>query len=295
MSSEIFLKHQLRSMKRILVPFDFSQLAVNAFRIALDLAERAKGKIYLIHVIELPVLHDTLLMPTLNFEKELLKELREKAATRFKKVTEKYGRNEVKVSWDVLFGPPSKTLLDLINAENFDLVVMGSHGASGLREYVIGSNAEKIIRRSLIPVLITKKYTKRTIKNIVFPNTLETENQSALIEKVKALQNFFQARLHVVWVNTPINFTSDVITQQRLATFANHYGLKQYTLNIFNHPNEEDGIIHFNEFIGGDLIAMGTHGRKGVTHFFNGSVAEDVANHIESPIWTYSLKNEDSV
>ncbi len=281
-------------MKKILVPFDFSRPAISAFRFALDFAERSKGKIYLVHVIQLPVLHGTLLMPTLNFEKELLKELREKAEKQFKKITEKYERDGVNVSWDVLFGAPSKTLLDLINAENFDIVMMGSHGASGLREYVIGSNAEKMIRRSRIPVLVTKKYRKRAIKNIVFPNTLETENQSVLLDKVKALQDFFQARLHVVWVNTPVNFTSDVVTQQKLELFAKHYGLKRYTLNIFNHPNEEDGIIHFDKVVGADLIAMGTHGRKGLIHLLNGSLAEDVANHTESPMWTYSLTNEDS-
>jgi nucleotide-binding universal stress UspA family protein len=280
-------------MKNILVPFDFSQPAVSAYRFALDVAKRSKGKIYLIHVIELPILHDTLLMPTLNFEKEFLKELRDKATKRFKKVTDKYVRKGVDVSWDILFGTPSKILLDLINADNFDLVVMGSHGASGLREYVIGSNAEKIIRRSRIPVLVTKKYTKRAIKNIVFPNTLETENQSALIDQIKALQDFFNARLHVVWINTLVNFTSDVVTQQKLQVFAKHYGLKRFTLNIFNHPNEEDGIIHFNEFFGGDIIAMGTHGRRGFVRLLNGSVAEDVANHTDSPIWTFSLKNED--
>ncbi len=281
-------------MKKILVPFDFSRPAISAFRFALDFAERSKGKIYLVHVIQLPVLHGTLLMPTLNFEKELLKELREKAEKQFKKITEKYERDGVNVSWDVLFGAPSKTLLDLINAENFDIVMMGSHGASGLREYVIGSNAEKMIRRSRIPVLVTKKYRKRAIKNIVFPNTLETENQSVLLDKVKALQDFFQARLHVVWVNTPVNFTSDVVTQQKLELFAKHYGLKRYTLNIFNHPNEEDGIIHFDKVVGADLIAMGTHGRKGLIHLLNGSLAEEVANHTESPMWTYSLTNEDS-
>lgn len=280
-------------MKKILVPFDFSKPAVSSFRFALDFAERSKGSIKLVHVIELPVLHNTLLMPTLNFEKELLKELREKAASRFEKVSAKYGRENVKVTWDVLFGKPSKTLLDLIKAEEFDLVIMGSHGATGLREYVIGSNAEKMIRRSTVPVLVTKKYSKRAIKNITFPNTLETENQSALIEKVKALQNFFEARLHVVWINTPLNFTSDVLTQRKLEVFAKHYGLKKYTLHIFNHPNEEDGIIHFNEFLGGDLIAMGTHGRKGFTHVLNGSVAEDVANHTDSPIWTCSLNHNE--
>lgn len=280
-------------MKKILVPFDFSKPAVDAFRFALDFAERSSAKIKLVHVIELPVLHDTLLMPTLNFEEELLKELREKAVNQFKKIIAKYGRDNVKVSWDVEFGAPASTLLDLIKTQEFDLVIMGSHGASGLREYVIGSNAEKMIRRSPIPVLVTKRYRKRAIKNIVFPNTLETENQSALVERIKALQDFFKAHLNVVWINTPINFTSDMVTLQRLKLFAKHYGLKKYTLHIFNHPNEEDGIIHFNEFLGGDLIAMGTHGRQGLTHLFNGSVAEDVANHTDSPIWTWSLKNEE--
>lgn len=280
-------------MKKILVPFDFSKPALDAFRFALDFAERSAGKIKLVHVIELPVLHDTLLMPTLNFEEEMLKELRERAANQFKKIIAKYGRDNVKVSWGVEFGAPARTLLDLVKREEFDLVIMGSHGASGLREYVIGSNAEKMIRKSPTPVLVTKKYRKRAIKNIVFPNTLETENQSALIERIKALQDFFKAHLNVVWINTPVNFTSDVVTQQRLKLFAKHYGLKKYTLNIFNHPNEEDGIIHFNEFLRGDLVAMGTHGRQGLTHLFNGSVAEDVANHTDSPIWTWSLKNEE--
>jgi nucleotide-binding universal stress UspA family protein len=279
-------------MKKILVPFDFSKPAINAFRFALDVLERSKGNLKLLHVIELPVLNDTVLMPMLNFEEELLKELRQKASDQFKKITEKYNKNGAKVSWEVAFGSPSKTLLDIIKYEEFDLVIMGSHGASGLREYVIGSNAEKMIRRSPVPVLVTKEYRKRNIKSIVFPNTLETENQFDLVERVKSLQAFFQARLHVVWINTPVNFTSDVQTREKLQIFAKHYGLKNYSLNIFNHPNEEDGIIRFNEFVDGDLIAMGTHGRKGIAHLINGSVAEDVANHSKIPIWTSSLKDD---
>ena len=279
-------------MKKILVPFDFSKPAINAFRFALDVLERSKGNLKLLHVIELPVLNDTVLMPMLNFEEELLKELRQKASDQFKKITEKYNKNGAKVSWEVAFGSPSKTLLDIIKYEEFDLVIMGSHGASGLREYVIGSNAEKMIRRSPVPVLVTKEYRKRSIKSIVFPNTLETENQFDLVERVKSLQAFFQARLDVVWINTPVNFTSDVQTREKLQIFAKHYGLKNYSLNIFNHPNEEDGIIRFNEFVDGDLIAMGTHGRKGIAHLINGSVAEDVANHSKIPIWTSSLKDD---
>lgn len=279
-------------MKKILVPCDFSKPAINAFRFALDIAKRSKGTIRLIHIIQLPVMHDTVLMPVLNFEEELLKDLSNKTAARFKKLNEKYNEEDVKVSWEVEFGQPSRTLVEILKSQPVDLVVMGSHGASGLREYFIGSNAEKVIRRSPVPVLITKNYYKGPIENIVFPNTLETENQAELIAKIKALQSFFNAKLHVVWINTPINFTSDVITQQRLEAFVKRFGLKDYSLHIFNHPNEEDGIIRFTEFIKGDIIAMGTHGRKGFTHLINGSVAEDVANHTDSLIWTYASNTE---
>jgi nucleotide-binding universal stress UspA family protein len=228
----------------------------------------------------------------LNFEENLLKDLTNKATARFKKLNEKYNNEAVKVSWEVEFGQPSKTLLEVVKSQSLDLIVMGSHGASGLREYFIGSNAEKVIRKSPVPVLIAKDYFKGPISNIVFPNTLETQNQGELVAKVKALQAFFNAQLHVVWINTPINFVSDVITRQRLEIFAKRFALKDYSLHIYNHPNEEDGIIHFTEFIKGDIIAMGTHGRRGFTHLINGSVAEDVANHTESMIWTYTMNAE---
>lgn len=280
------------AMKKILVPCDFSKPAINAYRFALDIAAKANGTVHLLHVIELPVLYDTVLMPALNFEQALLKELKEKTETEFEKIREKYTAEGVKVLTKVIFGSPSKMILEYTKDESIDLIVMGSHGVSGLREIFVGSNAERIVRSSLVPVLVIKQYYKGPVKNIVFPNDLDTEDQENLILKVKELQNFFKARLHLLWVNTPLNFTSDTITQERLYAFAKRFELKDYTINIFNHPTEEEGIIRFAKLINGDLIAMTTHGRKGIAHLINGSLAENVVNHTESLIWTYSLKNE---
>jgi hypothetical protein len=78
------------------------------------------------------------------------------------------------------------------------------------REFFIGSNAEKIVRQADVPVLVLKDEYKGPIKNIVFPNTLETEDQEDLVQKIKALQHFFKAHLHIVWINTPVNFTTDI-------------------------------------------------------------------------------------
>ena len=279
-------------MKKILVPCDFSKPAINAFKFALDVAERSGGTVILVHVIELPVLHDTALMPVLSFEEQLLKDLKENAVAQFKKIIGKNKRERVKIFSHVEFGPISRRILEMISGQSVDVVIMGSHGASGLREYFIGSKAEKIIRKSPVPVLVTKDYYEGPIKNIVFPNSLDKENQAELVARVKDLQKFFKAHLHLVWINTPLNFSSDAVTHQRLQTFAKRFALKDYSINIFNHYNEEDGIIQFTKFVKGDIIAMGTHGKKGITHLLNGSIAEDVANHTDSVIWTYTMKNE---
>lgn len=278
-------------MKTILVPCDFSKPAINAYRFALDIAARSKGTIHLLHVIELPVLHDTVLMPVLNFEAALLKELSENAEKSFSRIIDKYKTDGVKVIAKTQFGSVSRMIQDYITEESIDLVVMGSHGASGVRELFIGSNAERIVRNSPVPVLVIKDYFKGQVKNIVFPNTLDTEDQEDLVMKVKALQHFFKAHLHLVWINTPLNFTSDPLTLERLEAFAKRFMLKDYTISIFNHRDEETGILEFSNLVKGDLIAMGTHGRKGIAHLVNGSIAEDVVNHNKGLVWTYSLKN----
>lgn len=279
-------------MKTILVPCDFSKSAINAFRFAVDVARQSKGTIHLLHVIELPVLHDTVLMPVLNFEQQLLQDLKESAETRFNKILAKYSDDDVKVIFNVEFGAVWRMIQDYISKQSIDLVLMGSQGASGAREFFVGSNAERMVRNSTVPVLVMKNYYKGPVRNIVFPNTLETEDQEQLMMKIKSLQAFFKAKLHIVWVNTPLNFTSDLVTKRRLEAFAKRFMLKDYTVNIFNHTDEENGILEFSRFMKADLIAMGTHGRKGASHLLNGSLAEDVVNHYKGPVWTYSLKNE---
>jgi nucleotide-binding universal stress UspA family protein len=278
------------AMKKILVPCDFSKPAVNAFRFALDIAVQSKGTIHLLNVVELPVMHDTVLMPVLNFEEQLFNDLKENAETRFKKITEKYNTENVNITVKTVFGSVSRMIQDYIKEQDIDLVVMGSHGTTGARELFIGSNAEKMVRNSPVPVLVIKDFYKGPIKSIVFPNTLDIENQEGLVMKVKALQNFFKAHLHIVWINTPVNFTSDKLTNERLEAFAKRFMLKDYTISVFNNRDEERGILEFTASIKGDLIAMGTHGRKGIAHLVNGSLAEDVVNHNKGLVWTYNLQ-----
>jgi nucleotide-binding universal stress UspA family protein len=236
-------------------------------------------------------MNDSALMPGINFEGQLITELDARLKAEFNKLIAKYKPGDVKVVGEVQIGGVVAATLDYVSDRSIDLVLMGSHGASGLQEFFVGSNAEKIVRRSPVPVFIVKDYYKGPIKNIVFPNTL-VEGQDDLIEKVKALQSFLKATLHLLWINTPLNFTADNVPMERFGEFVKQYKITNHTINIFNHNNEENGILAFSKLIKADIIAIGTHGRRGLSHIVNGSLAENIVNHSERPVWTYTLKNE---
>lgn len=62
-----------------------------------------------------------------------------------------------------------------------------------------------------------------------------------------------------------------------------------YTLNIYNDSTLESGILHFAEATKADIVGIGTHGRKGLAHFLNGSLSEGLVNHAQRPVITFRI------
>lgn len=277
-------------MKKILVPCDFSESAVQAFKFAVEIANQNKGEVLLLNVVEIPVIQDSVMVPAFSFEETYLKEMKERAEKDFNKMREKWAKDGPKISTHIQFGAPTSAISRMVDEKKVDLIVMGTKGASGLKEFFVGSNTEKIVRWSAVPVISIKKSLKyASVKNIVFPSTLHDDEED-LTMRVKALQDFFKATLHLLYVNTPANFRTDVINRQRLKDFAKRFMLKNVTLNVYNDLSEESGVAHFTKEIKGDMIALATHGRKGLSHLMSGSIAEDMVNHIDCPIWTWKVK-----
>ena len=277
-------------MKKILVPCDFTDSAIQAFKLAIEIAQQSKGDVSVLYVIELPVMYDTVIAPALSFEEVYLKDAKEHAESNFSKMLAKWPNEGTKPKLYVEYGAVAPAINRFVGEKKIDLVVMGTKGATGLKEFFVGSNTEKIVRQSTVPVISVKKEVKASsIKNIVFPNTLG-EDQEELTLKVKELQNFFNAKLHIVYINTPANFKPDGHTIAHLKSFAKRFMLKDFTTNIYNDIDQEGGIIHFAHEIGADMIVMATHGRRGLSHLMSGSIAEDVFNHVDCPIWTFVAK-----
>lgn len=277
-------------MKKILVPTDFSQFSMGAFRFAAALAARARAELFVVHVIELPFLPETTFgVQPYRVDPELINDLERRAIEAFEHLRAKYS-DDTPVTFHAIHDNVISGIRYFVERNQIDLVVMSTHGASGPDEFFIGSTAEKIVRFSSVPVIAVPKETDlATIRNIVFPNTLELD-QDDLIQRLQELQRLLTAKLHIVLINTPINFRTDEQGRKLLNKFAKHYAFHDFTLNFRNHQSERAGVLAFADEINADMIAMATHGRTGLAHFFQGSIAESILNRVDHTIWTYKLK-----
>jgi nucleotide-binding universal stress UspA family protein len=226
------------------------------------------------------------------FNSDIIKQIETDAKKRFDEMCALHAKNARTVHFMVMNGSVSHCVGEAIVTKKSDLVIMGTHGASGLREYFIGSNTEKVVRISPVPVISLKKSLEvKSIKNIVLPTSLQLD-QANFMKQVKNYQQLFKATLQLLYVNTPAYFRTDNQTSFALDKFVKHYNLHDYTLNIRNDIDEQQGILSFADQIKADMIMMATHSRRGVAHLFAGSIAEDVVNHLNCPIWTYTLGNK---
>jgi nucleotide-binding universal stress UspA family protein len=277
-------------MKKILIPVDFSAPSMEAVKFGINLGIKGKSEVKLVHIVELPVLYDTTLMPALSFEEVFYSEMKKKAEKNFEKIKNKWDGEGVKISFEVEFGSFLPKLTSVSEKWGAELIVMGTHGASGVREFVIGSNTEKVVRQSSVPVMAIKKAVKpEDLKDIVFAVPANSENDE-LMNELKRLQEFLKAQIHLVFINTPAVFRKDSQSFAELKAFAKRFMLKNFTLNVYNDLTEEDGLKNFAESKKAGLIAMATHGRKGLSHLVAGSITEDVVNHLQIPVWTFHIK-----
>jgi nucleotide-binding universal stress UspA family protein len=274
-----------KEMENILVPCDFSKPAEEAFKFAVSIASQNKGNIHVLYVIDMTFMKGN---PTLAnsyaFNVSFLKEIEKEVEQKFQVMWGKHAPLTMPVKFTHTVSSLTSEVEDYIAANKIDLVIMGTHGEGNAS---FGSNTEKIVRNSPVPVLSVRS-APHQIKNIVVP-LLPDQKDDHFIRAVQELQNFFGAKVHLLYINTPLFFRSDDDSNSALSAFAHEKRFRNFTTNIRSDYNLEAGISGFAKEIGADMIALGTHAWKGLAHFFIGSTAEDLVNHISIPLWTLRL------
>lgn len=278
-------------MKKIIVPTDFSSYSNTALRTAIEISKKTQQEILLLHIIDY-VQHinhaDSVSSQSIN---DLHKELKEESKEQLDQQLKSIASEGCKVTAAIQTGFLKDVILEMLDKDpEINLIVMGSKGSSGLHEVLLGSNTEKIIRYATCPVLTVDDFDKKIeFNNIVLAHNFE----ESLGARFKLILNFVKtlgATLHLVRINTPQNFEGTRFTMKAMDNFIKRWELENVTKNQFDHENLEIGLAQFSHDVKGDMIVMGTHGRKGLGHFLYGSIAEDIANHLDIPVLTFKIK-----
>jgi nucleotide-binding universal stress UspA family protein len=269
-------------MKTILIPCNFSSCCEKAIRFAAELAASNGGGVLLLTVIKPGDTSDN--------QEHYPTGTAEEARIKFREII-KSVPTQTSFRHLIRKGKLLPVLLRCIARYEVDLVVMGTRGSRGWDQFFLGSNIEKVVRISPVPVFAVKGNTRiNTIKNIVFPCNLKI-NQPALLLKIQSLQQLFQARLHLLRINLYSGKELPEI-KHRLEEYALYYGLENYTLNVRSGSSKKDVIIQFSKEINADMIAMPTRGKCDLKHLYANSVCADVVNHSPLLTWTCSTKKK---
>ncbi|MGB5556156.1 MAG: universal stress protein [Flavobacteriaceae bacterium] len=278
-------------MKKILVPIDFSEHSEYALEVAANMAKKKKSEILLLHMLGLS---EAVLTKDESQEFAEAQYYMKLAKKRFGLFLNRPWLKGIKITEMVQNYKIFSEINNVAKEENIDLIIMGSHGTGGLSEIFVGSNTEKVVRSSEVPVLVIKKRIPDfRMEKAVFGFDFKVENVSAYRKAVQFLASM-NVEVHVIYVNQPgINFMSSSQIQSQIDVFlgvAHHGNLPDYIrMNQVSDYTVETGVYNYAKKIKADTIAVTTHGRSGLAHFFKGSIGEDMANHASLPVITFKI------
>lgn len=274
-------------MKRILVPTDFSIHAENALKTAALIARKTNSEIQLLHMLEIPSQMNDAITGAAAIPEIML--FIKKANELLEEIASKEELKDLFISKHVKFEKASEGILSFLKNHEVDLVVMGSKGISGIEEILVGSNTEKIVRQSDVPVLVVKdKQLNFDQPNFVFASDFSMESKIPF-QKMIEFAAIFDAKITLVTICTPNSFKTTIVAKRMTSEFIAQFELKNHTTHLYNDTNVEKGILNFATEIDADLIALCTHGRTGLAHFFTGSISEDLVNHAHKPVITFKI------
>jgi nucleotide-binding universal stress UspA family protein len=273
-------------MKKILVPVDFSEKSEFAAKMASNIAHKYNSTIYLLHLIELPrgITSRTELSNYSIPESILyLRKVRE----RMQEFKENFFNENLEVQYAIKLQTPYEGILKYADKMYADIIVMGSKGHSTFEEIFIGSNTEKVVRSSKIPVLVVKKDNDDfKMKELVFASNFKIKENKEVFKKFLDFANHFKSNIHLLKINTALNFESTHEATEKVKNYIADFDLPKFSINIYNDLSVEKGILHFAKEINADLIAIGTNNRSGLSHLFSASVTKNLSSHALKPILT---------
>lgn len=278
----------------ILVPTDFSELAESALKVAIAIAKRQHAMIILLHVLDNYAylqpsevfLHEIRILPDIkSHHEETMKELAGKISE----------QAEIDVDVQVEEGSPADVICRVAAKKEINLIVMGTHGTSGLRKFFIGSESFRVIKNSECPVLtIPGNWQKTEFEKVLYPVRIAPG----------AVEKYFYARPIIEKNNSEVTLLGlaeeqnaaelkEVVLltdQVKAQMFADQVRFRTNLVKSSDFPKKIiDSAIEYES----DLIILSSNIDHNFKAFFLGPFAQQVVNHSHLPV--LSIKPSESI
>lgn len=275
-------------MKKILVPTDFSESASNALNYAIELAKRESSEIVLLHTyhVHYTSLYGANATDVVNSKEDADAKLHAQAL----KIEhagsipyEMISREDLAVD----------AILNVIEEKKIDLVVMGTKGASGLKEVFVGSNTARVIQRAPCPVIaIPEGVPVKDISRISYA----TDYRHADLFALPALLEIavpFEAEIKFVHVASKENGHQGNVMNMFLSEVARRTDYKKISSDVIH---GEDVVIALEEYLEAgktDLLVLATHQRHLMDKLFERSITQKLAYHAHTPLLVLHYQKEE--
>jgi nucleotide-binding universal stress UspA family protein len=276
------------SLKKILVPTDFSDKANRALEIACELARVTRCSLTILHVIELP--YSTELRKA-KLRQELEKSAKPALKETVKRAKSMLSRLKIDIKEQMVVGNPVHGIVQEASAGGYDLICMGNRITSGLRRLVFDNTTSGVIDLANCPVLATtSKHPSIQLSSMLF-GTDYREGDLSILSKVCALANDLKSTLSVVHISKKKGFEEklrsagfETLTRQKVA-------YKDLRFQQFYNADVDSGIEKAIKDINAGLIILSREHRGILDTLFGSDVIDDLVYKVEVPVLVYPIQS----
>lgn len=275
------------TIKKILVPIDFSLTSLRALDLALALAKSSHAEITLIHVINNMLSAADPLYFSIPRSAEYEAEIHKACENELVKLGAKMAEKKSSVVKAVTVqGDACSEILKLAKELPADIIIMGTHGTSGIKEFMLGSNVIRVITKANCPVLSVQQSFTPGFKKILVPFRNKPHSREKLNDAI-VLAKLCGASIHLLGVNEELD--EEVhhklsLEAAQIKKIVESNGL-QCTTHLITGGYLAKELLCYAKEIGADLlVVMSDLDRMSLSDFILGPLAQQVVNHSHIPI-----------
>ncbi len=277
-------------MKKILVPTDFSEIAINGLKTAVAIAEKMKATIYLVNFVRTPepygfsVTADTSIRDAQTMELYTV-ELIKKNKQRLQAFIEKYSDQNVNVEGQIIDQDWKHGIKEFVDKNNIQLIVMGTTGEHSFPEQFTGNHTEQVIENVSCPVIAVKAWSStENFDKMAVGIDLFEDYQEESFKQIREFAALFNATIQFLYVNKHGKDKNQLMLQ--VEAFKRRHTFENYSINLINRSDAENAILSFARKIHAGLIISLTDAKSGVFRAITHHLSEELIQDSELPVMT---------